>query len=61
MLINASGCLRLFVDGRDVGTIAKNVPKSCYAMFDLFGRNKKVCSLFDKYNLICKTVISSYD
>ena len=36
--------LRLFVDKKDYGIIAQELPATCYAVVDLYGQCEQVCT-----------------
>uniref|UniRef100_A0A4W4GCH8 Neuralized-like protein 4 n=1 Tax=Electrophorus electricus TaxID=8005 RepID=A0A4W4GCH8_ELEEL len=43
LLVDASGCLHLFVNGMDQGVAAQDIPSPCYPLIDLYGQCEQVC------------------
>uniref|UniRef100_A0A4W4GBC6 Neuralized-like protein 4 n=1 Tax=Electrophorus electricus TaxID=8005 RepID=A0A4W4GBC6_ELEEL len=42
LLVDASGCLHLFVNGMDQGVAAQDIPSPCYPLIDLYGQCEQV-------------------
>uniref|UniRef100_A0AAY5F6D0 Neuralized-like protein 4 n=1 Tax=Electrophorus electricus TaxID=8005 RepID=A0AAY5F6D0_ELEEL len=42
LLVDASGCLHLFVNGMDQGVAAQDIPSPCYPLIDLYGQCEQI-------------------
>ncbi|XP_059483047.1 neuralized-like protein 4 [Neocloeon triangulifer] len=54
LMVDVKGNLRLFLDHKDVGILAKNVPPNCYPLIDVYGQCEQVTIL--EYNSMCVRV-----
>ncbi|CAB3373695.1 Hypothetical predicted protein [Cloeon dipterum] len=54
LMVDAKGNMRLFLDHRDVGVLAKNVPPNCFPLIDVYGQCEQVTIL--EYNSMCVRV-----
>uniref|UniRef100_A0A8C9W3L4 Neuralized-like protein 4 n=1 Tax=Scleropages formosus TaxID=113540 RepID=A0A8C9W3L4_SCLFO len=43
LLVDANGCLHLYVNGIDQGVAAQDIPNPCYPLIDLYGQCEQVC------------------
>uniref|UniRef100_A0AAY5EGW9 Neuralized-like protein 4 n=1 Tax=Electrophorus electricus TaxID=8005 RepID=A0AAY5EGW9_ELEEL len=50
LLVDASGCLHLFVNGMDQGVAAQDIPSPCYPLIDLYGQ----CEQVSLGHLLCR-------
>ena len=46
LAVDTDRSLHLYVDGKDQGVVAPDIPDPCYFMFDLFSRCTKVLRCF---------------
>lgn len=42
LLVDASGCLHLYVNSMDQGVAAQDIPSPCYVLIDLYGQCEQV-------------------
>lgn len=54
LMVNSKGQLHLFLDHKDQGVMASNIPAHCYPVIDVYGQCEQVTIL--EYNSMCVRV-----